>query len=73
MNSYAATRLALNATRRISVRSFHASPRAFVKVGDVIPDLNVLTEGSPGNKINLAEETSVGKSLIIGVPAAFSM
>ncbi|KFZ20241.1 hypothetical protein V502_03259 [Pseudogymnoascus sp. VKM F-4520 (FW-2644)] len=72
MNSYAARRLALNATRRLTARSFHTSPRAFVKAGDAIPDLNVLVEGSPGNKINMAEELSVGKSLIIGVPAAFS-
>ena len=73
MNTYAARRLALNATRRISGRSFHTSPRAFVKAGDAIPDLNVLVEGSPGNKINMAEEVNGGKALIIGVPAAFSM
>jgi 2-Cys peroxiredoxin 5 len=72
MNSYAARRLALNATRRLTARSFHTTPRAFVKVGDAIPDLNVLVEGSPGNKINMADELSIGKSLIIGVPAAFS-
>lgn len=73
MNSFAARRLALTATRRITARSFHTTPRAFVKAGDAIPDINVLVEGSPGNKVNLAEETSIGKSLIIGVPAAFSM
>ncbi|KAI9890091.1 MAG: hypothetical protein M1814_004490 [Vezdaea aestivalis] len=42
-----------------------------VKVGDSIPDLEVLTENSPGTKINLAKELT-GKGLIIGVPAAFS-
>jgi 2-Cys peroxiredoxin 5 len=73
MNTFAARRLALSATRRISAHSFHTSPRAFVKAGDVIPDLNVLVEGSPGNKVNMAEEVGVGKALIIGVPAAFSM
>lgn len=51
---------------------FHASPRAFVKVGDAIPDLEVLREGSPGNKVNLAKELGKKKGLIIGVPAAFS-
>ena len=53
--------------------SFHASPSALVQVGDKIPDLDVLTEDSPGKKINLAKELSTGKGLIIGVPAAFSM
>lgn len=52
---------------------FHSSASARVQVGDTIPDLNVLTENSPGNKINLAEELKErGKGLIIGVPAAFS-
>lgn len=41
-----------------------------VKVGDSIPSID-LTEGSPGNKVNLAE-TLKGKGVIIGVPAAFS-
>lgn len=43
-----------------------------VKVGDRVPDLDVLVENSPGNKVNLAKELK-GKGLIIGVPAAFSM
>ncbi|KAI9796440.1 MAG: hypothetical protein M1825_000619 [Sarcosagium campestre] len=42
-----------------------------VKVGDSIPDLEVLQEGSPGTKVNLAKELK-GKGVIIGVPAAFS-
>lgn len=29
-------------------------------------------EDSPGNKVNLAQELSSGKGLIIGVPAAYS-
>jgi peroxiredoxin len=53
-------------------RLFHASPASFVKAGDPIPDLPVLVEDSPGNKVNLAEEFSKGDGLIIGVPAAFS-
>ena len=51
--------------------AFHASFPSLVKVGDAIPDLEVLAEGSPGNKVNLARELK-GKGLIIGVPAAFS-
>ncbi|KAF6804464.1 Peroxiredoxin-5, mitochondrial [Colletotrichum sojae] len=54
-------------------RAFHSTPRAFVKVGDAIPDVPVLVENSPGNKVSLAEEFSkVKKGIIIGVPAAFS-
>jgi 2-Cys peroxiredoxin 5 len=60
---------ALNAAR--SVRSFHSSTRAFIKVGDKLPSLDVLVENSPGNKVDLSEFTK-GKALIIGVPAAFS-
>ena len=41
-----------------------------VKVGDPIPSVE-LVEGTPGNKVNLANELK-GKGLIIGVPAAFS-
>ncbi|KAI9772078.1 MAG: hypothetical protein M1840_001366 [Geoglossum simile] len=52
--------------------SFHSSPSVFVRVGDRIPDTDVLVEGSPGNKINLAQEIRGKRSLIIGVPAAFS-
>jgi len=43
-----------------------------VGVGDPIPNLAVLVENSPGNKVNLAEEFKKGDGLIIGVPAAFS-
>lgn len=50
---------------------FRTSAPAFVKTGDPIPDVD-LVEGSPGNKVNLARELK-GKSLVIGVPAAFSM
>jgi len=60
-------RLGLVASR---ARSFHSSPRAFVKVGDAIPSIE-LVEKSPGNKVNLKDEIK-GRALIIGVPAAFS-
>ncbi|KAF8461118.1 thioredoxin peroxidase/alkyl hydroperoxide reductase [Kalaharituber pfeilii] len=51
-------------------RSFHSSPSFFINVGDAIPDVEV-QEGSPGNKLSIANEIK-GKGLIIGVPAAFS-
>jgi hypothetical protein len=50
---------------------FHASRPALVKVGDAVPNVE-LVENSPGNKVNLAKELS-GKGIIVGVPAAFSM
>lgn len=43
-----------------------------VKAGDSIPKVD-LAENSPGNNVNLAQELSTGRGLIIGVPAAFSM
>ncbi|RMJ26721.1 AhpC TSA family protein [Aspergillus sp. HF37] len=69
---FAARRLA---TRIPAARSqaafFHNTAPAFVQKGDAIPDLEVLTENSPGNKVNLAKEVK-GKGVIVGVPAAFS-
>jgi 2-Cys peroxiredoxin 5 len=50
---------------------FHSTAPAFVQKGDAIPDLDVLVENSPGNKVNLAKELK-GKGIILGVPAAFS-
>ncbi|KAI0534752.1 AhpC/TSA family protein [Xylaria digitata] len=52
-----------------AARQFHATPRAFVQVGDAVPDID-LHEDSPANKVNLAKE--FGSGVIIGVPAAFS-
>ncbi|EKG17641.1 hypothetical protein MPH_05090 [Macrophomina phaseolina MS6] len=49
---------------------FHASARAFVRVGDAVPDVELM-EASPGNKISIAKELK-GKGLIVGVPAAYS-
>ncbi|KAH8435024.1 peroxiredoxin family protein [Aspergillus melleus] len=58
--------------RALSQRSlFHSTAPAFVQKGDAIPDLDVLVENSPGNKVNLAKELQ-GKGVIVGVPAAFS-
>jgi peroxiredoxin len=55
-----------------NVAAFHTSRKASVRVGDQIPDLAVLVEHSPGNKVSLAAEFKKGDGLIIGVPAAFS-
>jgi hypothetical protein len=68
-STFALRRLALGASR--TSRAFHNSSRAFIKVGDKLPNIDVLVESSPGNKVNLSE-TIKGKALIIGVPAAFS-
>lgn len=56
----------------VASRGFHSTPRAFVKVGQEIPDLPVLVENTPANKINLADEFRSKNGIIIGVPAAFS-
>lgn len=53
-------------------RAFHSTPAALIKVGDSVPHLDVLREGSPGNTVNLAEELSAEDGIIIGVPGAFS-
>lgn len=53
-----------------SIRTFHFSVPKLVNVGDKIPDVE-LVEGSPGNKVSIAQELK-GKGLVIGVPAAYS-
>ncbi|KAH6996889.1 Redoxin [Ilyonectria destructans] len=58
--------------RPAASRSFHSTPRAMVHVGQAIPNLEVLVEDSPGNKVNLAEEFKSSNGYIVGVPAAFS-
>lgn len=56
-----------------STRLFHGSVAARIQVGAAIPHSTALVEGSPGNKVDLAEELkSHSKALIIGVPGAFS-
>lgn len=67
------TRTAVSALRTRTPfinRSFHASAPIMVKVGDSIPDIELM-EDSPGNKVSIAKSLT-GKGLIIGVPAAFS-
>ena len=67
-----ATRTIVRARPQQPLRSlFHTSSRAQVRAGDRLPDLAVLVEGSPGNKVNLSKELT-GKGVILGVPAAFS-
>jgi hypothetical protein len=63
----------MSALRRFALgarptRFFHTSACAFIKVGDSIPKLDVLVENSPGNKVNLAEQTAKGKSLSMIFP-----
>lgn len=72
--SAAAARTALLPAFTTTTRSFHSTRPAFVRVGDEVPNLEVLCEDSPGNKVNLAQELAAagGRGLIIGVPAAFS-
>lgn len=55
-----------------TTRAFHPTPAAMIKVGDGIPHLDVLREGSPANTVNLAEELAAEDGIIIGVPGAFS-
>ena len=50
--------------------NFHTTTAKIIKVGDPIP-LVELVEGTPGNKVNLANELK-GKGLIISVPKACS-
>ncbi|KAF3388760.1 Peroxiredoxin-5 [Penicillium rolfsii] len=56
---------------RVRAAPFHSTSRNLVQKGDPIPNLDVLVENSPGNKINLAKEIK-GKAVIVGTPAAFS-
>lgn len=41
---------------------FHASARACVRVGDAVPDVELM-EASPGNKLSIAKELK-GKGLV---------
>ena len=62
------TRAVPKSQLRFTVRN---SLRTYVSIGDKVPATPVF-EGSPGNDINLAEETASGKTILIGVPGAFS-
>lgn len=69
--SLATRRVVASAPVTVRSRAFHPTGPALVKVGDRLPDLE-LVEDSPGNKVNLSKELKQGKGVIIGVPAAFS-
>ncbi|AEO59886.1 hypothetical protein MYCTH_2066239 [Thermothelomyces thermophilus ATCC 42464] len=77
----AAAAAAATASRRAAVlgsaaprvSQFHSTARVLIKPGDPLPDTDALMEGSPGQRVNLAEEARKYNSmLLIGVPAAFS-
>ncbi|KAK6198769.1 Redoxin [Scheffersomyces amazonensis] len=57
------TRVKVPITTRFSFRS--------ISIGSTIPAAT-LFENSPGNPVDIAQEVSEGKSVIIGVPGAFS-
>lgn len=65
------TNLSRNYIAPSFVRSFRTSVPRFVAVGDRLPSKQ-LFEGSPGNAVDLSEEVAKGKSIVIGVPGAFS-
>jgi hypothetical protein len=68
---FASRRLAPRLSRAGQLAAgFHSSRPNFVKAGTAIPSIELM-EGSPGNKVNLANELK-GKGLIIGTPGAFS-
>lgn len=56
---------------RQSSRCFSSTASRFVAAGDKIPSIS-LFEGSPGNDVDLSAETANGKSVVIGIPGAFS-
>lgn len=58
----------VNVTKNSLVRN---SFRSYAAIGDRIPSISVY-EGSPGNDVNLAEEASSGKAVVIGIPGCFS-
>ncbi|KAI4175808.1 MAG: hypothetical protein LQ343_001421 [Gyalolechia ehrenbergii] len=68
--SHSRTLLRILPRSQLVHRTFTTTRPAFVNVGDAIPNIE-LVEGSPGNKVNLANELK-GKGVVIGVPAAFS-
>lgn len=56
-----------------TTRGFRTYAPTLFKAGDTIPtNLPGLQEGSPGNKVDIGKEVAKGKTIIVGVPAAFS-
>lgn len=62
-------RSAISTTRQ--TRSFHQCFPKFINAGETIPNTTVF-EDSPGNKLSLTDAFNGKKSVIIGVPGAFS-
>lgn len=61
------------ASTPVTARFFSSSPARLVKLGELLPEGELLQEGSPGNKVDLRKESEIARNmLIIGVPAAFS-
>lgn len=58
-------------TLKTQLRAFHSSRPAFVSVGDKIPQIPLFFQ-NPGTQIDLADKAGSGKSLIVGVPGAFT-
>lgn len=58
--------------RSIANRTLAQSARRLLHAGEAIPSVSSLREGSPGNEVDLADLTKEGKSIIVGVPGAFS-
>merc|ERR1712121_208854 len=55
-------------SRSLSIPSVRNMP---IKVGDSIPSVSVM-EGTPNNKVNLAELFGQKKGVLFGVPGAFT-
>lgn len=64
-------RVALSRPSAGALRGFHSTPRAFIKVGDELPNVSML-ENSASTKVNLADEFKSTNGYIIGVPGAFT-
>merc|ERR1712010_201495 len=58
-------------SKSIKASHFSTTKMAPVQVGDAVPNVD-LFEGTPGDKVNLAEVCKEGKVVIFGVPGAFT-
>ncbi|KAH3670830.1 hypothetical protein WICMUC_004799 [Wickerhamomyces mucosus] len=58
-------------SRLISKRAFSSSSRRLLQIGEEIPEI-ALKQNSPGNDVYLSDLVSKGRSIIVGVPGAFS-
>lgn len=68
-----AARSGLNKSSFKFIRGFKTTRPALFNAGDLIPKgLPGLQENSPGNSVDIGEEVSKGKYIVIGLPAAFS-